>query len=446
MPDIICFIGTDGSGKTTRVKKLVNDLNQKGIPAKYVWFRFPYFLTLILLGTARVLGFTKYLRHGKSRIVEHNFHRQPFKTLFPLLVFLDTLFYYTRKVAIPSKFDLVVVCDRWIYDIIVDITVDTRDPYFEGSLLGRLFNSLASRATFPVFLDAPDHVLEARRPETKLDPWASKRRLLYRSVANKHRLYTLYSNAKIDVTHQELMELLSKESTLRSPRSEKIYGNIKNYWLQPLLRRRFFVIAANWVFQNTLIMAKSELVFRFILESAFVVLIFSSLSSIVSCAENAVLSILIAHTVNWIINGNLWVTQKFFGRRFDPERMIKFLFTFRDKERLSQEGIAAIAAFGSLSRGEFSESSDLDIRIVRRLGLYNWIKANLVTLKLRLMAFAKRIPIDSCVLDSVNQIYEHISPNEPPVVIYDPDNSLSTINKNVIPLKNIRPETYKIKD
>ena len=222
--------------------------------------------------------------------------------------------------------------------------------------------------------------------------------------------------------------------------SEKPYATDearKRPWLRPFLKRRSFVIVANWVFQNTLVMATSERVFRFALEFACAVTIFVTVSSFVSNFENAVLSLFTAHTINWALNGNFWATQKFFGRKYSSAKMNQFLMKLRQRARLSQDGVAAIAVFGSLSRGQFSESSDLDVRIVRKPGIFSWAKANLFALQLRLIASVRTLPLDLLVLDNINQIYEHISSNESPVVIYDPDNLLAR-PKVISAKKNLR--------
>lgn len=433
----VCLVGADGTGKTTLARRLVTELGQNRTPARYVWFRFPYFVTFVILGVAKVLKLTKYQKADKVTIVEHNFHFQPFKTLYPFALLLDTLLHYVTRFLIPLKLGFVIVCDRWIPDIMVDIIMDTGNPSFEETLIGRLFSNLASRTKLTVLVDASEDTLRMRRPETARDPLAKARHLLYRRLASRYTIGTLCSDGLADVTYLRLVDLL-KNSGLNLSSAKKIYSNPKSPWLQLLLRRRAFVVFSNWLFQSTLITVKSELVFRMILELFFAILVFVGLFFFTSIVASLILSLVIAHTVNWLVNGNFWVTQKFFGRVCDLRKMLDYLSKMRAKKLFSRHGILAIAAFGSLSRGQFKESSDLDIRIVRRSGGLEWIKANSFALGARLKAFVRGIPVDILVLDNVNQIYEHISRQEPPVVVYDPQDSLSKIHESPMSLTDIR--------
>jgi predicted nucleotidyltransferase len=287
-------------------------------------------------------------------------------------------------------------------------------------------------------VDTSDPILQVRRPETKFDPTARTRRSLYRSYAQRRKLKTICSNTPLEITYKELLSLINNSKlTLNSP--DKTYECATNLWLRLLLKRRFFALASNWLFQCTLIMTTSELVFRFVLEFAIAASVFAILSLFTSQTLSAIAGVLIAHTINWTLNGNFWAVPKFFGRRYNIRRNIEFLKSLKKMRRPFKSCVVAIAVFGSLSRGQFNEASDLDMRIVRQKGFTNWVKANLFMLKLRSKSFLKKIPMDAFLLDRADQVYEHISHNESPVVIYDPKGILWTINDYCILLKDLYP-------
>jgi len=439
---VIGFVGTDGSGKTTLAKKLIDELNKKGYPSKYVWFRFPYFFTLAILFIGRVTGFTKYLTKGKKRITIHHFHVQPFRTLYSLILLFDMILYYTVKVWIPSKLGYIVVCDRWIYDIFVDLSMDTTNKHLHQTTIGSLLYNLASQARLTLLLDAPDHVLETRRPETRFDPYASERRSFYR-LFRRHAtsfpgMYILDSDLDLDTIWRNLQKVLEQKTKIDLKISRtKVYAHIKSPLLRPFMKNKYVMLASNWAFQGIFLKTWGERSFQIMVDLVFAFPVFILLSFLLRQVTAAILAVIIAHTLTWTFNGNIWSLPKFTGATYDTARNIKFMVNLEKREMNTFGSIAAIAAFGSLSRGEFSETSDMDMRIIRNPGILNWVKANTFGLYLRSIAFIKKIPLDLFVLDNVSQIRRQMRLDEPSIVIYDPANALSEIDGRAIPLREI---------
>jgi GTPase SAR1 family protein/predicted nucleotidyltransferase len=428
---ILCFVGPDGSGKTTLAKKLAHDLSSRNFPVKYVWSRLPYFLTFIILGLSKIFGFTQYRNGSSGTFTKFDFCRQPLKTVYPLAVFVDAFFYYFIKFAIPKKLGMTIVCDRWIPDIMIDISVNTAKSEFDQTLLGRAFWRIASKSTLTIVVTAPDRILQERRPESQLDPDVAVRRGLYHTYIQKYRLANLSSDNSIPFSCNRVVELAKTEG-IKLTGPKRVYLNPKNPWARLLLMKLSVILAVNWVFQGTLIMVNSERLFRVILEGTVALASFALMFNYVPLLANVPLSLVLAHTINWLFNGNFWEIQKFSGRKFDSNKVFKLL---RDLEKKEHPHVTSIAAFGSLSRGEYRDSSDLDLRVIRKNGLVNWIRTNLFVLKLRAISFVKKIPIDAFVLDNVYQIFDHISRTEVPVVIYDPNNSLQLIADRCISLE-----------
>jgi predicted nucleotidyltransferase len=77
--------------------------------------------------------------------------------------------------------------------------------------------------------------------------------------------------------------------------------------------------------------------------------------------------------------------------------------------------------YGSLTRGELRPTSDLDVRLIRRPGLVNGLRACWFVLRERTRAHLTGFPIDFLVLDSP-RLLKRMRPDEPPLVIYDATN------------------------
>jgi hypothetical protein len=86
----------------------------------------------------------------------------------------------------------------------------------------------------------------------------------------------------------------------------------------------------------------------------------------------------------------------------------------------SRRFFLAVVAFGSLSKGQFSASSDFDVRFIRRKGLIASIMAfNYCTFE-RTKAFLNAFPLDAYVFD-LEDIDNKIESDEPPIIMFDPN-------------------------
>ena len=86
-PNVIIFVGLDGSGKTTQAIKLCEYLKSKNIKYKYSWLRYPNRLSLPFAGFLRIFKISGYpltekrITQGFSNLVTHDFLKQIWKKL-----------------------------------------------------------------------------------------------------------------------------------------------------------------------------------------------------------------------------------------------------------------------------------------------------------------------------------------------------------------------------
>ncbi|MGI6078573.1 MAG: glycosyltransferase [Fastidiosipilaceae bacterium] len=134
-------------------------------------------------------------------------------------------------------------------------------------------------------------------------------------------------------------------------------------------------------------------------------------------------AVFFGHTINWIINGQICVV-------FKNLKLIKNdHVAFREyingiQLRIKEEpSIQSAAAFGSLSRKSLKETSDLDVRIIRKPGVLNGIRACIFVLLERSRGVCSIFPIDIFVLDSPEQLNK-LNNDEIPIILSDPDRAL----------------------
>ena len=125
---------------------------------------------------------------------------------------------------------------------------------------------------------------------------------------------------------------------------------------------------------------------------------------------------MLAHTVNFLVNGQIWVVLKHFGgvrhTASEFEREVERLRTHVARE----PSITYAAAYGSIARGEWKETSDLDVRLVRAPGVGSALRSCWFATRERSRALARRFPLDVYVLDGPESL-QKLAERDAPVVL-----------------------------
>jgi hypothetical protein len=133
-------------------------------------------------------------------------------------------------------------------------------------------------------------------------------------------------------------------------------------------------------------------------------------------------SLLLTHTLNWVLNGNWWagVLFAFPGLRNQGERMTRdYLNEMAD--RLQQDrSISGVMIFGSVARGQWHERSDLDLRLLRRRGSRHGVAGVLVLARERWIAWWARQPLDIYLADDIAFLHR-MRKDEPPIFLKKDD-------------------------
>jgi len=164
---VICLIGIDGSGKTTHARKIISHLQQSGDKCRYVWFGTPYFLSYPFMIICRTLGLTEIHRLPNKVICsEHQYYRnKPVALIWPWIQFLDLALFVFLQVYVSLLLEFTVVCDRFVYDILVEIMADINDTKLYEKLVGRLILRLKPRSTVVFFLDVNEKTALIRKQD-----------------------------------------------------------------------------------------------------------------------------------------------------------------------------------------------------------------------------------------------------------------------------------------
>lgn len=190
----IYVAGCDGTGKSTQASLLMSRLREENVPATRRWLRFPFLSCLPLLAYARWRGFSWYEDGGDHCHGYWSFRRSwLLRTLFPRLLWLDAALATLLKVWVPISFGKVIVCERFVLDMLVDLALAFGQPVLGSSTAANLFLSLLPSRSLVFVLDLEAEIIRERRPDLRSDRLLESRLAAYRQLAAQLTLPVLSS-------------------------------------------------------------------------------------------------------------------------------------------------------------------------------------------------------------------------------------------------------------
>ena len=211
MSEIISISGIDGCGKTTIIEALRNVLHENGKNSKYVWLRYNHYLTKVLLAYCRLVKLTKYEYVNGIRVGYHEFYRSRFiSCLFIFLTYIDTLLASVVNVYIPALISKkIIICDRWIFDIMVDLEVDTGISFPQGSFLNKAFMKIVPAGSHCFLVNRNKHSLLESRNEHSVDRNFANRLKLYEKLSQDPTLEVIDNNGAINKAVERIVTALN---------------------------------------------------------------------------------------------------------------------------------------------------------------------------------------------------------------------------------------------
>jgi len=196
-------------------------------------------------------------------------------------------------------------------------------------------------------------------------------------------------------------------------------GSALRYYL---FQNKISLLLINWLFQGMRSMGTADLTGKVIFEIlffGFFLFIFNG-----SLIYRITISLIAAHTVNWLINAHFWDLGRFMGiTRTSPNRFFPYLRKMMS--RISQNNsIVAIIVIGGVSRNAgFRETSDVDMIFIRGKGFKNAVRSVLVTVRERFSAFFRKFPLHVELYENMSSV-RHRN-DEVPIVLKDVGNIVS---------------------
>ena len=188
----------------------------------------------------------------------------------------------------------------------------------------------------------------------------------------------------------------------------------------------------NWIHQGFFYMDRGEQFFKLFIEASeflavFLLLYFQG-RHLMGVLGITLSSFIIVHTFNWITNNLFWSIVMFAFpnlKNRGVENTVTYLKNMADRLQ-RDKSITGMILFGSISRRRWHERSDLDIRLLRSPGLSNMVRANLVMMRERFIAFLLRQPADMFLADDVAFLAK-MRVDEEPVFLIKRDSRLDAV-------------------
>lgn len=209
-PRCIHLAGADGTGKTTQARAILSLLQRQGIPARYVWLRFPRLFCAPFLVYARLRGYSRQEIVDGHRHGYWDFNASwLMSNVFPWALLLDTFLITLVKISLPLRLGYTLVCDRFVVDILTDLMAGMNDPRFDERTPGRLFLALLPRDARVVVLDLDTDIAQRRCPELRGDRSQSRRRTFYLDFARRRHLPVVSTEVSIETATDRLIEMIT---------------------------------------------------------------------------------------------------------------------------------------------------------------------------------------------------------------------------------------------
>jgi hypothetical protein len=404
LPSFIYITGCDGTGKSTQASLLVDALTSRGIRPRRLWLRFPFVFSIPLLAYARLRGFSWYEQVAGVRHGYWDFHLSwLLKTIFPWLLLLDAALASIVKIYLPILFGRTIVCERFVIDMLVDLSLATRDRNLHKRLPGRTFKSLLPKDTSIILLDLDVKSIRARRPDLITDCRLEDRLETFRHISDDLDLRIFSSSTPMHELNRSILQHLDQQGA----DSHSSYAKFNPVIMGKLLSYPIVALASHWLFQSLFYMDRTERLFKLSLELVLTLIVFGFLSLRIHWFAGFLLAFIIAHTVNFLFNGHIWGVLKHYNLNFqDRESFNRYVQNLIERAG-NESALGSFYIVGSLSREEWSPKSDLDARIIRYSGFFKGVRACWFALCERSRALFCKFPLDLYILDHPASLRRH---------------------------------------
>ncbi|MCD6100314.1 MAG: thymidylate kinase [Candidatus Marinimicrobia bacterium] len=210
----ICFIGIDGSGKTTLAKSVVRALSEEDsfvyvhslIEARLLKPFMKLGRWVFAKGKSKEKNYREFSKEKRSRFSKH-------RILFPFykfFLFLDYTPQVFRKVTLPILRGKKLVSDRYVYDTLINMGLNMN---YDASRIAKSINAFFRffpRPDITFLIDVPEEVAFSRKDDIPDIEYLRERRHIYLALAEIFHMHILDGTKPLGVLTQEVLEKMRR--------------------------------------------------------------------------------------------------------------------------------------------------------------------------------------------------------------------------------------------
>jgi len=198
--------GIDGSGKTSIIEGIDTFFTEKQLSTVVIWLRYNHYFVKPLHAIARLFGLSKQYNSSEGKVWRHEFYKSKlFSWVYIRFTYLDTLIGKMKlNFKIKNKPDI-VICDRWLNDILIDLGTKTHNEYFLSSKWYPRFKKMLPNKNTEFLIIRNEQDLLKCRLENQEDPDFNFRLKLYNNLKRKNEIIVINNSSTIEIAVNDII-------------------------------------------------------------------------------------------------------------------------------------------------------------------------------------------------------------------------------------------------
>jgi thymidylate kinase len=207
MGQLVCFIGIDGSGKSTVARALTCALEERGMKSRYVWGGFTSSFVALrpFVAVAKALLFHGDEHYEDSQTKGRVLKSTSWSTLYQYLALADYILQATFRIRLPLALGWNVVCDRYVHDLVASIGVLLDYPMDRTLALLRRCLVLLPTPHHIYLLDLPESLAYQRKDDIVSLDFLRTRREVYLEMARRNDIAVVDASSSKEYVQQLLV-------------------------------------------------------------------------------------------------------------------------------------------------------------------------------------------------------------------------------------------------